>query len=405
MASSESQRPVLSERRIVFLIGAVQLINVLDFVMVMPLGPDFARALAIPPSQLGTLVAGYGQAAAVAGFLGSFFLDRFDRRKALAATMLGMVLGTLAGGFARNLAELTLTRVVAGAFGGPATAISFAIIADVIPGERRGKAMGAVMGAFSVAQVLGVPLALVVSERFGWNAPFFGVATLGAVIACAALLMLPPLTIHLEGERATQASFAELLSRPTVLLSYLMTAALMASGFLIIPNLAAYNQFNLGYPRDRYQYLLVVSGVVSFFGLRLAGWLVDRQGSFRIGTAGVALGTVLVYYYFVRPPEHAPVMFFYCAFLVLLGTRNVAYNTLTSKVPHARERARFLSLQSTIYHATGGVAAWLAAALLTPLPDGRLGGISQVAWASMALGLLMPLFLFVVERRVARENP
>ncbi len=32
----------------VFLIGAVQFINIWDFVMVMPLGPDFARRWAFP---------------------------------------------------------------------------------------------------------------------------------------------------------------------------------------------------------------------------------------------------------------------------------------------------------------------------------------------------------------------
>src|SRR5213595_4041135 len=95
--------PVLSERRVVFLVGAVQFINVLDFTMVMPLGPDFARALHIPPSELGKIISGYGQAAAVAGFLGSFFLDRFDRRKVLAVAMFGLMLGTLAGGLARDL--------------------------------------------------------------------------------------------------------------------------------------------------------------------------------------------------------------------------------------------------------------------------------------------------------------
>src|ERR1700726_2460329 len=96
----------VSERRVVFLVGAVQFINVLDFTMVMPLGPDFARALAIPASELGKMVAGYGRAAAISGFVGSFFLDRFDRRKVLAVAMFGLVLGTLAGGLATDLAGL-----------------------------------------------------------------------------------------------------------------------------------------------------------------------------------------------------------------------------------------------------------------------------------------------------------
>jgi predicted MFS family arabinose efflux permease len=395
----------VSERRVVFLVGAVQFINVLDFTMVMPLGPDFARALSIPMSELGKVVAGYGQAAAVAGFLGSFFLDRLDRRKALGIAMLGLVCGTLAGGLAHGLPSLTWARVIAGAFGGPATSISYAIIADVIPPVRRGKAMGAVMGAFSVAQVLGVPAALVVSDHFGWRMPFYTVATLGGAVALAGVFLLPPLTLHLERTAEEPvASTRELLARPTVLLSYAMTATLMTAGFLIIPNLAAYAQYNLHYPRSHYQYLLAVGGCASFITLRLFGRLTDRIGSFRAGSIGVAASLVVMWILFVRPPDPAPVMLLYVAFIIALGARNVPYNALTTKVPRPYERARFLSLQSTVYHATSGAAAWLSTSFLRQLPDGRLEGIRPLALVAMALTALLPLLLWLVERRVARES-
>jgi len=395
----------VSERRVVFLVGAVQFINVLDFTMVMPLGPDFARSLHIPMSELGKVVAGYGQAAAVSGFLGSFFLDRFDRRKALAIAMLGLVCGTLAGGLARDLRALTLARVIAGAFGGPATSLSYAIIADVIPAERRGKAMGAVMGAFSVAQVLGVPASLVVSARFGWPVPFYAVATLGGAVALAAVFLLPSLTLHRErAAHEPVASLGELVARPTVLVSYGMTATLMTAGFLLIPNLPAYVQNNLGYPRAHFQYLLAVGGIASFFTLRVVGKLVDQYGSFRAGSVGVAASLVVMWALFVQPPSPAPVMLLYVSYLVALGARNVAYNALTTKVPRAHERARFLSLQSTVYHATSGAASWLSTSFLRQLPDGRLQGIPRLALASMALGALLPLLLWLVESRVTRES-
>ncbi|HEY2747974.1 MAG TPA: MFS transporter [Polyangia bacterium] len=393
-----------SERRVVFLVGAVQFINVLDFTMVMPLGPDFARALDIPMSELGKIVAGYGQAAAVAGFLGSFFLDRFDRRKALAVAMVGLVAGTLAGGLAHDLRGLTLARVIAGAFGGPATSIAYAIIADVIPPERRGKAMGAVMGAFSVAQVLGVPAALIASEHFGWRMPFYAVAIAGGAVALFCAWLLPTLTEHRARAAAEPvATLGELLARPTVLLSYLMTAVLMATGFLVIPNLPAYIQNNLAYPRRDYQWLLAIGGVASFITLRLVGRLVDRVGSFRAGSLGVVASLAVMWVFFVRPPSPAPVLLLYVAFIVALGARNVAYNALTTKVPRPHERARFLSLQSTVYHAVAGAAAWLSTSFLRQRPDGRLVGIGELALVSMALSTIFPLLLFVVERRVRRE--
>jgi hypothetical protein len=107
--------------------------------------------------------------------------------------------------------------------------------------------------------------------------------------------------------------------------------------------------------------------------------------------------------YFVRPPSPAPVMLLYVAFMVALGARNVAYNALTTKVPRPHERARFLSLQSTVYHATAGAASWLSTSFLHQLPDGRLQGIPNLALVSMALGATLPLLLFVVESRVRRE--
>src|SRR5688572_33450144 len=92
-----------SERAIIFCVGAVQFVNILDFMIVMPLGPDFAKALGIPLSHLGYVGGSYTAAACVSGVAGAFFLDRFDRKKALGVSLAGLVLGTLAGAFARGL--------------------------------------------------------------------------------------------------------------------------------------------------------------------------------------------------------------------------------------------------------------------------------------------------------------
>ena len=67
-----------NERGIIALVGAVQFINTLDFMMVMPLAPDFAESLNIPPSSIGIIGGSYTLAAACAGIIASFFLDRFD---------------------------------------------------------------------------------------------------------------------------------------------------------------------------------------------------------------------------------------------------------------------------------------------------------------------------------------
>jgi predicted MFS family arabinose efflux permease len=221
--------PLPSERKIVLLVGAVQFVNILDFMMVMPLGPDFAKALGIPGSEIGLVGGSYTAAAAISGLVGALFLDRFDRRPALALAMLGLGLGTLAGAFARDLLTLVLARMLAGAFGGPASSVALSIISDVIPPERRGRAMGAVMTSFAVSSVLGVPAGLQLAVAAGWRAPFVAVAILGLLITVGVHALLPSLTVHLEqrGDRP-QPGFAKLVSQPDMLIAYSMTLFFMS---------------------------------------------------------------------------------------------------------------------------------------------------------------------------------
>jgi predicted MFS family arabinose efflux permease len=407
-----SSSRAVSERAVVFLIGAVQFVNILDFVMVMPLGPDFARGLGIPASEIGTIGAAYTAAACVAGVAGSYFLDRFDRRKALAVAMLGLGLSTAAGGLATGLGSLLVARAVAGVFGGPATSLALSIIGDLIPVERRGRAMGAVMGAFSVASVLGIPAALRLSSWGGWRLPFFVVAGLGLLLVAGAVFFLPPVRGHLGADRkpARQVTVRELFARKDVRLSYSLTMLLNGAGFVVIPHIAAYVQYNRGFPRDSLEYIYLVGGVVSFITLRVAGKLVDRLGSFRVGTAGSLMFIGTLYVTFLAPSAGVPLMLLIGCFFLSSGVRNVAHGTLTSRVPEQAIRARFMSFQSAVQHIGAATGAFVSSRMLTELPGGALGGIEQVVALSMLLTLGLPLMLFLVERRVlardrARANP
>src|SRR5690606_22517956 len=147
----------------------------------------------------------YTAAAAVAGLAVSSFLDRFDRRSAMVWTLLGLAIGTCLGGLATGLWSLVLARIVAGVFGGPATSVCLSILTDAIPVERRGRAMGRVMGAFSVASVVGIPVGLELASLGAWHTPFFTVAGLCVAAALASATQLPPMVGHLrtEGQRVS----------------------------------------------------------------------------------------------------------------------------------------------------------------------------------------------------------
>ena len=111
------------------------------------------------------------------------------------------------------------------------------------------------------------------------------------MINAAVFGLLPPMRTHLTNRPADarHPTLRELLGRRQVQLSYLMTAVVMMGGFIVIPNLSAYVQENLHFSRAHLGSLYLGGGVVSFFATRLGGRLVDRLGSFRVGTAGALI--------------------------------------------------------------------------------------------------------------------
>ena len=49
----------ISESMIIAILFLVQFIDVLDFMVVMPLGPDFSASFGVPASKLGWLASSY----------------------------------------------------------------------------------------------------------------------------------------------------------------------------------------------------------------------------------------------------------------------------------------------------------------------------------------------------------
>ncbi len=382
------------------LVGAVQFVNIVDFMMVMPMGPDFAEGLGVEVDKIGIVAGAYTLAAATSGLLLSPVLDRVDRRLALAVCMGGLALGTASGGFSVGLGSLVAARVVAGAFGGPASSVALSIIADVVPPERRGRAMGAVMGAFSAASVLGVPAGLWLSGAAGWRAPFFVLAAVGAVIAAAAIALLPPLRGHLS-DAVERPRLRTLLARPVVWASLAASALVTLSAFTIIPNLSAFIQFNMNWPRERLPYLYMVGGALSFVALRLFGGIADRVGSVPVFFAGTGALIVVGVAWFGVVPAAAPVWACFPAMMVAMSARNVAYQSLLSRVAGPAERAAFQSLNSAVQHGASSVAAFLGSVVLSVATTGALVGMPALGLWALCFALPVPFLLAGVGRKLA----
>src|SRR6185369_3469280 len=100
------------ERSLVLVLAAIQFTHIMDFMIMMPLGPQLMRVMLISPQQFGLLVSAYTLTAAVAALAVAFYTDRFDRRQTLLFLYAGFLISTLLCGIAPGYNELLTARAV-----------------------------------------------------------------------------------------------------------------------------------------------------------------------------------------------------------------------------------------------------------------------------------------------------
>ncbi len=177
-------------------LAGINFTHIMDFMIMMPLGPQFKRIFNIGPEMWSAVISSYTFAAAISGVAAIFLLDFFDRRKALIFLYSGFIISTFLVGFAGSIEMLLATRALTGLFGGIIGALVLAIVGDVVENKNRGKAIGIVMTGFSAAASLGVPLGLFLGTKFGWEVAFFMIAGFATVLLGFAIKLVPSIDSH-----------------------------------------------------------------------------------------------------------------------------------------------------------------------------------------------------------------
>ena len=179
----------------------------------------------------------------------------------------------------------------------------------------------------------------------------------------------------------------------------------MLSMFSLIPNISTYVQGNLDFPRESMDTLYFYGGLCSFAIMYPVGRLTDKFGSAIVGTIGTIVFCITIYLGFVQRPSWFSVIFLFSTFMMCGSLRNVPTNTLTSRVPGASERARFMSIQSAVQHMSSAAGAFLSTILLSESSDHRLIGIERLGIISICLASTAPFLLFQIQKRVGRVTP
>jgi MFS transporter, DHA1 family, inner membrane transport protein len=377
---------------LIALMAAIQFTHILDFVIMMPLGPQLMRTLTINPTQFGLIVSAYTFSAAVSGLFGAFFLDKYDRKSALLFLYSGFIVGTFFCAVSNQFELLVAARIFTGAFGGLLGSLVLSIVGDAVPEQQRGKAIGIVMGAFSLASVVGIPIGLLFANQFSWNAPFYLVAGLSLIIAVFVFFYMESMTLHLERSNQKEkwhSLISSVLKSSNQRNALLLTLLLMSGHFMVISFLSPYMVSNVGFAETQLSLIYLVGGFVTFFTSPLIGKYSDKFGKKQVYIFSTILILPMILLITNLPQISIPLALTITSiFFIIIGGRIIPATATVTSTVEPRQRGSFMAFNSSVQQLGSGIAAFVAGAIVFKDSNGVYEHFNYVGYLAIAINIV-----------------
>ncbi len=260
--------------------------------MVAPLIPRLVDVFGSDLAWVGLAVPAYLVPYGVATLAWGPLSDRFGRRSVILGSLTLFTLFTAATASAAGIRGFVAWRVATGIGASGVVPISLTLIGDVVPFEKRGRALGWLFGAIAGGTAAGATVGALMEPVIGWQGLFLAIAALAAALGFAAVTLgaIPRLPERAVSRlSAIVRGYGSLLSlrRGRRTYVYVLINAVVQSGVYTWLGLYLRQRFGLGEVGIGLALLgYGIPGVV--FGPTI-GRLADRHGRSRIIPFGVAL--------------------------------------------------------------------------------------------------------------------
>ncbi|HEX4886451.1 MAG TPA: MFS transporter [Luteibaculaceae bacterium] len=382
-----------SEKLLIFVLACIQFTHMMDFMIMMPLSDIIMESFSLNPLQFSWVVSSYTFGAGASSLVAAFYIDRFDRKKALWFIYMGFILGNVACALSTNYIMLLAARSISGLFGGVMGALILAIIGDSIHQNRRSTAMGYVMGAFSIASVFGVPFGLFIAAKFqNWQMPFWFLSAISLVVLWGINKYIPSLSGHVEKARQNKRYqvFLNIRNDPNQQRALLFSVMLMLGQFTIIPYLARYMVRNVGFEQSQLSLIYLVGGALTIFSSPFFGKLADKKGKLLIYTIFGIINLVPILT--ITHLGQVPIWMALCVtglFFVTANARFVPAQSLITSVVEPAERGGFMSVNSSVQSITNGIAPLIAGLLVVETgPAKTMVGYNYAGYVAVVASLI-----------------
>lgn len=320
----------------------------------MSLLPFFAPDLGVSEAQASHAISAYALGVVVGAPLLAVLGARMDRRRLLIGLMLLFAAGNLLSAMAASFGQMLVVRFLAGVPHGAYFGVAALMAASLVPIERRAQAMARVMLGLTVATIIGVPLANIIGQQFGWRWGF-GLVTACALATAALIAWLAPS----QPAKAGQSPLTELgaLANGQVWLTLSIGAIGFGGLFAVYTYLASTILEVTMAPPAAIPPMLAVFGLGMTIGTLVAGWGADRALMPTVGIMLALAAAMLLLFPFAAHSlwTLAPVVF-------LLGVTGSFGVPLQARLMDVAGNAQTLaaSLHHSAFNFANALGPWLA---------------------------------------------
>lgn len=345
-----------------------------------------SESLRVSLSAVGLLVTGYGVTVAVSSVPLAHAVRALPRRHVLTGLLAALVVSSLVAALTNSYWLLLAARLLTAL----AQALFWAVMGPAAVGlfspAVRGRVVGALSIAGSLALVLGVPAGTWLGRQSGWQVPVALLAGPGLVSLVTIAVLLP--TSRPEEEHAAYGTRPDARRFATVLAAVVLSATGAFTGYTYVVRFLGGVS---GFSPSAVGALLVAFGVACLAGVSITGALLDRfpQASLTAAVATQAVGMLGLYAAGARPVVAV-------VFLVLMGSAlGPVFMTTQNAMLHCAPGRTDMALAANSGSYNAGIAAGAAlGGLILPLAGVRgtflAGGLLTVgAWVVLVSGRLL----------------
>lgn len=236
--------------------------------------PGISDDLDVSIASAGLLVSAYALTVVVAGPALTLLTSGLRRKHVMVGLMVLFALSNLLGAVAQDYTVLMVSRVLSALAHCTFFALSLVVGTSTVAPDRQGSVIAKLAIGLNMANVLGVPLGVLLGTELGWRSVFWVLAGCGVVSAWLVAVLVPA---DQKGEPpAGVRAEIRTLGRSRVLIAVAISALGCGGTFTAYTYIAPLLEDVSGFRSGAVGLLLLLFGLGTFAGSVVGGRLVDR---------------------------------------------------------------------------------------------------------------------------------